>query len=83
MEERMKQMEEAMELSPGPSWSQPGSPPPQGSPPPSISGSRSANKDGEIGKSPAMSEYDGAKYRLTVDEAGNVSRINSVLLKPR
>ncbi|KAK8056456.1 fungal specific transcription factor [Apiospora rasikravindrae] len=69
MEERMKQMEELLDLPPGQGWSSPpGTPSAQGSTPTTTPSQRSAQA------AYSLAETDeGAKYRLTVDASGNVT----------
>ncbi|KAK7951623.1 fungal-specific transcription factor domain-containing protein [Apiospora aurea] len=69
MEERMRQMEERLDLAPGQGWSSlPGTPSAQGSPPATVASQTGA----QVANSPAETD-EGAKYRLTVDASGNVT----------
>ncbi|KAK7989384.1 hypothetical protein PG989_009699 [Apiospora arundinis] len=69
MEERMKQMEDMLDLAPGQGWSStPGTPSAPGSTP----AASLSQRDAHMATSPAETD-DGAKYRLTVDASGNVT----------
>lgn len=70
MDERMRQMEEMLDLAPNQGWSSPPrTPSAQGSTPATAPSQRDAH---HMVHSPAETE-DGAKFRLTVDASGNVT----------
>ncbi|KAK8138797.1 fungal-specific transcription factor domain-containing protein [Apiospora sp. TS-2023a] len=72
MEERMRQMEEMLDLAPHQGWSSPpGTPSARGSTPATAPSQRD-DAHHHMVHSPAETD-DGAKYRLTVDASGNVT----------
>lgn len=72
MEERMRQMEEMLDLAPNQGWSSPpGTPSAQASAPATAPSKRDGIAH-HMTHSPAETD-DGAKYRLTVDASGNVT----------
>ena len=67
----MEQVEDVLDLPAEHDWNPSGTPPAHATS--AVGPGSSATRDGENRRIHAASEDDGAKYRLTIDDTGNVS----------
>lgn len=73
MEQRMAQVEDVLDLPSGHDWSPSDTPPLYTGASASMGANSSVEREVVTSRRSAASEDDGAKYRLTIDDTGNVS----------